>query len=100
MDFEDCMKWRKERDYESLENVVNSERERLMERTRASLSNDVWRYRSQPPSDWKKPLPDFMEERRRMSSLFAFQEQKDREEQRNQELRKKAAAQLDSSLAS
>ncbi|CAH2086195.1 unnamed protein product [Euphydryas editha] len=42
------------------EALINSEKERRMERLRAHYHNDVWKKRESPPDDWAKPLPEWM----------------------------------------
>lgn len=45
------------------EAVINSEKERRLERLRAHYNNDTWKKRDSPPVDWKKPLPEWMQKR-------------------------------------
>lgn len=76
IDYDDCLNWRNNRDMEALYCVVKSEDERFISRMKASQANDVWTYRSSPPRDWNKPLPDFMEQRRLKSTLLTFEQQR------------------------
>lgn len=40
-----------------------------MERFRAHYRNDIWKKRDSPPTDWDKPLPDWMQKRNENSFL-------------------------------
>ncbi|XP_042144341.1 UPF0545 protein C22orf39 homolog [Ixodes scapularis] len=70
-DYGNCLKFRAEKDVDALRSVVESEEKRKKERLDASLRNDVWDLRSEPPKDWNGPLPDWMEQRLSNSYLGA-----------------------------
>ncbi|CAN7984855.1 unnamed protein product, partial [Ixodes hexagonus] len=68
-DYTNCLRWRKEKDIEALRSVVDSEAQRKKERLDGSLQNNVWELRSEPPKDWNKPLPEWMNEKLRNTYL-------------------------------
>lgn len=41
--------------------LVKSETNRRLTRLRAHYNNDVWEKRKEPPEDWNKPLPDYLQ---------------------------------------
>lgn len=43
--------------------VIESEKQRRLERLRAHYRNDTWKKRDAPPTDWDKPLPEWMAKR-------------------------------------
>lgn len=43
--------------------LINSEKNRRLERLRAHYRNDTWKKRDAPPEDWAKPLPEWMAKR-------------------------------------
>ncbi|XP_060660384.1 UPF0545 protein C22orf39 homolog [Drosophila nasuta] len=43
--------------------VIKSEEQRRLTRLRAHYANDTWTKRKQPPEDWAKPLPDWLQKR-------------------------------------
>ncbi|XP_022227752.2 UPF0545 protein C22orf39 homolog [Drosophila obscura] len=49
--------------------VVKSEEERRQTRLRAHYANNIWEKRKQPPADWAKPLPEWLEERNKNTYL-------------------------------
>ncbi|CAK9297709.1 unnamed protein product [Gordionus sp. m RMFG-2023] len=66
--FDDCKIWKK--DYENCKNWINnkdkmlnvleSDKERLIIRSKGILNNDVWERREiTPPDSWVKPLPKY-----------------------------------------
>lgn len=62
-DYENCLKWRNKKDIDALTSVVASEEKRKRDRLDATLQNNVWELRSAPPSDWNKPLPEWMNQK-------------------------------------
>lgn len=44
-------------------NLISYEEDRLIRRKLSSENNDVWESRTQPPSDWNAPLPDWAKKR-------------------------------------
>jgi hypothetical protein len=58
---EDCLKWLKDplNSMSSYAKMKNYENELIKKRNDALSQNDVWTLRSQPPSDWNAPLPDW-----------------------------------------
>lgn len=60
---------------------------------KAHYANDVWQKREQPPDDWARPLPEFMQERNKNTYLeLKANEMKAEEERYMQELKELAAA--------
>ncbi|BFZ18793.1 hypothetical protein BsWGS_21832 [Bradybaena similaris] len=55
-DFENCMKFRNNKDLQAAEAVLESERQRRKIRLQNAMANDVWEYRKAPPSEWFAPL--------------------------------------------
>lgn len=49
--------------------LILSEYEKRKARLEPHYKNDIWRKRKEPPSDWSKPLPEWMVERDRNSYL-------------------------------
>lgn len=41
--------------------LIESEKARRLSRLRPHYTNDVWEKRSSPPTDWNKPLPEYMQ---------------------------------------
>ena len=60
-DMENCYKYRTERSLEAGIKVIKSEKERKAERLHHARNNDIWEYRTVPPEDWAKPLPENLE---------------------------------------
>ncbi|XP_076338927.1 synaptic plasticity regulator PANTS isoform X5 [Tachypleus tridentatus] len=60
-DFKNCMDWRRYRDIDAFKNVLESERNRIFQRQAAAQANDSWELRDEPPEDWNKPLPDWLQ---------------------------------------
>ncbi|KAK9707695.1 Protein of unknown function (DUF3128) [Popillia japonica] len=60
-DADNCYKWTENRDLRAAKNLINSEKERRLERLRAHYNNNVWEKRQSPPADWNKPLPDYLQ---------------------------------------
>lgn len=64
--------------------LIESELSRRAARLKAHYDNDIWTKREQPPSDWNKPLPEFLAERSKTSYLAQkSEEMKKDEEKRN-----------------
>ncbi|XP_064460907.1 synaptic plasticity regulator PANTS-like [Ornithodoros turicata] len=59
-DYDNCMLWRKSSDIEALKSVIDSEHKRKEDRLKATLENNVWELRTEPPKDWNKALPEWM----------------------------------------
>uniref|UniRef100_T1JLU5 Synaptic plasticity regulator PANTS n=1 Tax=Strigamia maritima TaxID=126957 RepID=T1JLU5_STRMM len=76
-DHENCMDWRKNRNADSLKSVIQSEETRIRNRKLASLQNDVWQLRNEPPSDWNSPLPEYLIKNENTSFLVKKQKELD-----------------------
>ncbi|CAB3255288.1 unnamed protein product [Arctia plantaginis] len=68
-DYDNCCKWESSKDLKAADALITSERNRRMERFRAHYRNDIWKKRDSPPTDWDKPLPDWMQKRNENSFL-------------------------------
>lgn len=75
-DYRNCIKWRKTNDKTALNKVIESETQRLRKRLKAMYENDVWEYRDEPPADWSKPLPEWMQKQNEGSYLQAMKDLK------------------------
>ena len=76
-DYDNCMKFRWTKDLESLQKVIDSEGERIVQRRRATLDNNVWQLRESPPSQmWNIPLPEWLTSRYKGSLLEYYQKTK------------------------
>ncbi|XP_013794198.1 UPF0545 protein C22orf39 homolog [Limulus polyphemus] len=75
-DFKNCMSWRKYRDIDAFKNVLESERNRIIQRQAASQANNIWELRKEPPEDWNKPLPDWMQKEHEYSYLKLKQKER------------------------
>nr|CAD7589161.1 unnamed protein product [Timema genevievae] len=53
-----------------VQDLVISEQERRRKRFQAHNNNTVWKKRAQPPPDWNKPLPDWMEMKYKDTYLY------------------------------
>lgn len=86
-DYNNCQKLSWFKNKEAAELIIQSELSRRAERLKAHYGNDTWIKRENPPTDWAKPLPAFMEERNKDTYLAAkVQEMKDEEEKLKQQL--------------
>ncbi|XP_049867597.1 UPF0545 protein C22orf39 homolog [Pectinophora gossypiella] len=62
-DYDNCCKWVDNKDIKAAEAVIKSERLRRLIRLRGHMKNDTWKKRESPPSDWDRPLPEWMVKR-------------------------------------
>ncbi|XP_023946876.2 UPF0545 protein C22orf39 homolog [Bicyclus anynana] len=62
-DYNNCCKWTDDKDLKAAEAVINSEKNRRLERLKSHYQNDTWTKRDGPPPDWEQPLPDWMVKR-------------------------------------
>lgn len=92
-DHNNCQKYAWFADKEAARELIVSELERRTKRMKAHYANDVWQKREQPPDDWARPLPEFMQERNKNTYLeLKANEMKAEEERYMQELKELAAA--------
>ncbi|CAF0822328.1 unnamed protein product [Didymodactylos carnosus] len=54
-----CVYWTQRGDIDNLKELISYEEQRLLRRKHASMMNNVWEYRTEPPSDWNSPLPEW-----------------------------------------
>lgn len=57
-DFNNCMKYTYDKDYQAAREVIKSEEIRRHERLKAARANNIWEYRRTPPKDWNMPLEE------------------------------------------
>lgn len=58
-DFDNCVRFeRNPHDTKSALELIESEKQRRIERLKAHYGNDVWTKRNKAPEDWAKPLPE------------------------------------------
>ncbi|XP_059057151.1 UPF0545 protein C22orf39 homolog [Achroia grisella] len=62
-DYDNCCKWEDSKDIKAAEALINSEKARRLERLKAHYRNNTWKKRESPPTDWNKPLPEWMVKR-------------------------------------
>lgn len=76
----DCLQWK--RDYDSCvrfeddandlraaQEIILSEARRRDVRLKAHYQNSTWEKRKQPPADWAKPLPEWLQEKNKNTYL-------------------------------
>ena len=66
----DCELWNKEMKQESLQNIINYEKNMIINRNKSISNNNVWAYREKPPQDWNAKLPEWAELRIKNSSWY------------------------------
>ncbi|XP_026494893.1 synaptic plasticity regulator PANTS [Vanessa tameamea] len=59
-DYVNCCKWVKDNDTKAADALIKSEKIRRLKRLTAHYQNDTWKKRESPPTDWEKPLPEWM----------------------------------------
>lgn len=59
--YNNCLNYRKTKDENYLEGIISWEKRMIEVRTAAALSNPIWEFRTQPPADFKAPLPSFLD---------------------------------------
>ncbi|KAF4514022.1 UNVERIFIED_CONTAM: hypothetical protein B566_EDAN018673 [Ephemera danica] len=60
-DMDNCERWIANKNVKSRDELIKSEKIRQAKRLSGHVLNDVWEDREKPPSDWNKPLPDWMQ---------------------------------------
>lgn len=40
--------------------IIENELQRRQDRIRNAVGNDVWEYRTEPPKEWNRPLPEHL----------------------------------------
>lgn len=93
IDYNNCQKYSWREDKEAARELIVSELDRRTKRMKAHFDNDIWKKREQPPDDWSKPLPEFMEKRNENSYLEVKSKEFIAEQERqDQEMKELAAA--------
>ncbi|CAF0927285.1 unnamed protein product [Adineta steineri] len=67
-----CMFWLQRKDVQELKNLISYEEDRLIRRKLSAENNDVWQPRTEPPSDWNAPLPEWA--RKRAESIGQYKQ--------------------------
>lgn len=62
-DCDDCLLYERKEDFQAALRVIRSEKNRREIRLGAHYANTVWTKRTEPPSEWEKPLPDWLQKR-------------------------------------
>lgn len=57
-DYDNCVKFEETKDLKAARALIESEKERRLERFKGHYGNDVWKKRVQPPEHWNSKLPD------------------------------------------
>ncbi|XP_022917753.2 synaptic plasticity regulator PANTS [Onthophagus taurus] len=60
-DADNCVRWKEKQDVKSAKELIESERIRRLQRLKGHYSNNVWTKRTEPPKDWDKPLPNYLQ---------------------------------------
>lgn len=69
VDYDDCRRFEEKEDWQAALNIIRSEKRRRDERFKAHYANTVWTKRSEPPAEWAKPLPEWIQKRDEHSYL-------------------------------
>lgn len=64
-----CLRYRHDRDVSHLSAIIDWEKNLIHTRLKTEEQNTTWKRRETPPTDFDRPLPDFLEKRRRRSGL-------------------------------
>lgn len=63
-DYDNCIRFEDSpNDLRSAQKIIQSEENRRTARLRAHYANTVWTKRTDPPSDWSKPLPEWLQKK-------------------------------------
>ncbi|XP_044271561.1 UPF0545 protein C22orf39 homolog [Tribolium madens] len=68
-DYDNCCRWRENKDVKSAKEVIENEKRRRKERLVPHFSNDVWSRRKSPPENWNSPLPEHIQKEYEASYL-------------------------------
>ncbi|XP_044731674.1 UPF0545 protein C22orf39 homolog [Chrysoperla carnea] len=68
-DYNNCSDWVDRKDKKAAVKLIESESARRKARLDAHDNNTVWEKRKEPPSDWARPLPEWMEKEHSVSYL-------------------------------
>lgn len=63
------MKWEDKKDLQAATEVLKSEENRRLKRLKDHYGNTVWTKRTEPPTSWNAPLPEWLEERNKNTYL-------------------------------
>ncbi|XP_060833401.1 UPF0545 protein C22orf39 homolog [Rhopalosiphum padi] len=68
-DYINCLKWKKDKNIQAAETLVNSEKMKRKNRWKTFYANNIWENRTSPPENWNDPLPDYIAQRRQTSTF-------------------------------
>ncbi|XP_043677143.1 UPF0545 protein C22orf39 homolog [Vespula pensylvanica] len=68
-DFKNCEIWQEKKSEEAYNAIIESEKERRMNRLKGHFGNTIWKKRDKPPENWNSPLPEWMQENYKNSYL-------------------------------
>ncbi|XP_033340866.2 synaptic plasticity regulator PANTS isoform X1 [Megalopta genalis] len=68
-DYNNCYIWEKYKSERAYAKLIDSEKNRRMERLHGHYSNDVWERRDKPPENWNAPLPEWLQQKVETSYL-------------------------------
>ncbi|XP_026805724.1 UPF0545 protein C22orf39 homolog [Rhopalosiphum maidis] len=68
-DYINCLKWKKDKNIQAAETLVNSEKMKRKNRWKTFYANNIWENRTSPPENWNDPLPDYIAQRRQNSTF-------------------------------
>lgn len=63
IDYDDSLLYERKDDANAGMRIIRSEKKRRDARMAAHYGNNVWTKRTEPPADWNKPLPEWLEKR-------------------------------------
>ncbi|KAL6264906.1 hypothetical protein P5V15_005000 [Pogonomyrmex californicus] len=61
IDYDNCYQWQKYKSEEAYTKLIQSEKQRRLNRLQSHYQNNVWERREKPPENWNAPLPEWME---------------------------------------
>lgn len=70
--YNNCMKFRSTQNPDVLDPIIEWETNLIQTRLNAAKNNKAWAFRKSPPSDFEKPLPEFLQ-KRQQKTLFGDQ---------------------------
>lgn len=57
-DYDNCAKFEETKDLRAARALIESEKQRRVDRFKGHYMNDVWKKRDQPPANWNSELPE------------------------------------------
>lgn len=62
-DYDNCVQYEDKQDLHAGTAIIASEEKRRYDRIKSHYDNDIWKKRNQPPDDWNKPLPEWLQKK-------------------------------------